>query len=262
DRELRSLVYKTSGGEDRYILVRNAGTNTIGQMETYRIDPNSCLPISKSEIHEFHSQSHEFFLWHDPANPNRVLVYMAMWTGGLPDPEHPGLYVPDLIVLAVTDEETGEVLPRPRVLAGFSLHEVGGPPLDEKPDATGLFSDGRFLDFSEQKNRSGRAGNFQNREQNKLHSMSVTDDGERVYVAGTTAGFYVLDSEAIAHNTDAALAAGTAGCNQRSTIVSADGVIDGGKLVPLANDCVHMVFNNDPGLKAFLASNAPPQAKA
>ncbi len=56
--------------------------------------------------------------------------------------------------------------------------------------------------------------------------MSVTDDGERVYVAGTTAGFYVLDSEAIAHHTDAELAAGTAGCNQRSTIVSANGVID------------------------------------
>ncbi|HZL93813.1 MAG TPA: hypothetical protein VFB99_09220, partial [Vicinamibacterales bacterium] len=33
DRELRSLVYKTSRGEDRYILVRNAGTNT-GSMGT------------------------------------------------------------------------------------------------------------------------------------------------------------------------------------------------------------------------------------
>ena len=124
--------------------------------------------------------------------------------------------------MAVTDENTGEVLPKPKMLATFSLQEVGGPPLDERPDATGLFSDGRFLDFSELKNRAGQAGNFQNHEQNKLHSMSVTDDGERVYVAGTTAGFYVLDSEAIAHHTDAALAAGTAGCNQRSTIVSAE----------------------------------------
>ena len=92
--------------------------------------------------------------------------------------------------------------------------------------------------------------------------MSVTDDGERAYVAGTTAGFYVLDTEAIAHHTDAELAAGTAGCNQRSTIVSADGVIDPSKLPALANDCVHMVVNNDPGLKAFLASNASAQAKA
>ena len=50
DRELRSLVYKTSRGEDRYILVRNAGTNTIGRMETYRIDMNTCLPIAKSEV--------------------------------------------------------------------------------------------------------------------------------------------------------------------------------------------------------------------
>jgi hypothetical protein len=262
ERELRSLVYKTSRGEDRYIMIRNAGTNTIGRMETHRIDPATCQSISKSETTDFHAQSHEFFLWHDPANPNRVLVYMAIWTGGLPDPEHPGLKVPDLIAMAVTDEDTGEVLARPRVLAGFTLQEVGGPPIDEKPDATGLFADGRFLDFSDLKNRSDRPGNFQNRQQNRLHSMSVTDDGERVYVAGTTAGFYILDSEAIAHHKDAELAAGTAGCNTRSTIVSPDGVIDAARLPALANDCLHMVVNDDPGLKAFLTSNASAQAKA
>jgi hypothetical protein len=72
----------------------------------------------------------------------------------------------------------------------------------------------------------------------------------------------VLDSEAIASHKDAALAAGMAGCNLRSTIVSADGVIDASKLPAVANDCVHMVVNNDPGLKAFLASNAPAQARA
>ena len=173
DRELRSLVYRTTRGEDRYLLVRNAGTNTIGRMETYRIDPNTCLPSFKSETNDFHSQSHEFFLWHDPANANRVLVYMTNWTGGLPDPENPGLKVPDAIVMAVTDEQTGEVLARPRMLAGFTLAEVGGPPIDERPDATGLFSDGRFLDFSDSKNGFGQAGNFQNREQNRLHSLSV-----------------------------------------------------------------------------------------
>src|SRR5688572_30264929 len=100
DRELRSLVYKTSRGEDRYILVRNAGTSTLGRMETYRIDMNTCLPTGKSEVVDFYSQSHEFFLWHDPANPNRVLVYMTNWTGGVPDPSSPGLKVPDLLVLA------------------------------------------------------------------------------------------------------------------------------------------------------------------
>jgi hypothetical protein len=262
DRELRALVFKTSRGEDRYVLVRNGGTNTIGRMETYRINPDTCLPISKSEVYDFHAQSHEFFLWHDPANPNRILAYTTIWTAGIPDPEHPGLRIPDAMVMAVTDEDTGEVLMKPRVLASFALQDVGGPPIDERPDATGLFSDGRFLDFSELKNRAGRPGNFQNREQNRLHSLSVSDDGERVYVAGTTAGFYILNSEAIAHHKDAEVAAGTAGCNQRATIVSTDGTLDAAKLPGVANDCLHMVVNDDPGLKAYLASNASPTAKA
>ena len=127
-------------------------------METFRIDPNTCLPISKSETTDFHAQSHEFYLWHDPANSNRILVYMAIWTGGVPDPENPGLKVPDLVVMAITDEKTGEVLPKAQMLAGFTLQEVGGPPIDERPDATGLFSDGRFLDFSDPKNRAARRG--------------------------------------------------------------------------------------------------------
>jgi hypothetical protein len=262
DRELRALVYTTTGGQGRYILVRNGGTNTLGRMETYRIDMNTCLPISKSEVYDFHAQSHEFFLWHDPANPNRILAYTTIWTSGLPDPDNPGLRIPDLVVMSVTDEDTGEVLPKPRVLAAFSLNEVGGPPINEKPDPTGLFSDGRFLDFSNLKNKAGQPGNFQNQEQNRLHSVSVTDDGERVYVAGTTAGFYVIDSEAVAHHKNSELAAGTAGCNMRSTIISVDGVIDAAKLPSIADDCLHMVVNNDPGLKAYLASKASPQAKA
>src|SRR5215472_14200694 len=40
DRELRGLVYKTSSGQDRYLMVRNGGTNTIGWMQTYGIDMN------------------------------------------------------------------------------------------------------------------------------------------------------------------------------------------------------------------------------
>ena len=158
DRELRALVHRTSSGQDRFILVRNAGTNTLGRMETYQIDPNTCLPTGKSEVWDFHAQSHEFFLWHDPANPNRILAYMTNWTGGVPDPENPGLKVPDLMALAVTDAATGEMLPKPKLLAGFTLQEVGGPPIDERADATGLFSDGRFADFSDSKNALGPGG--------------------------------------------------------------------------------------------------------
>ena len=262
DRELRAMVYTTTTGQERYLLVRNGGTNTAGKMDSYRIDPNTCQVQSKSTTHDFHSQSHEFFLWHDPVNANRVLVYMTIWTSGTPDPDNPGLRIPDMIVLAVTDESTGEMLDKPKVLAGFSLQDAGGPPLNERPDPTGLFSDGRFLDFSELKNREGRAGNFQNAEQNKLHSVSVTADGERVYVAGTTAGFYVINSESIAHHRDAELGAGSAACNPRTTIVAPDGSMDAAKLPMVANDCLHMVVNDDPGLKAYLASGVSAQAKA
>src|SRR5678815_3644461 len=112
DRELRALLYNTSSGQERFILIRNGGTNNIGRMITYQIDRNTCLPTGQSEITDFHAQSHEFFLWHDPVNPNRVLVFMTIWTSGLPDPDNPGLYIPDAYVLAITDEKTGEMLPK------------------------------------------------------------------------------------------------------------------------------------------------------
>ena len=82
--------------------------------------------------------------------------YVTNWTGGVPDAEHPGLKMPDALVMAITDESTGEMLPKAKFLAGFSLQDVGGPPINEKPDATGLFSDGRFLDFGALRSRSGR----------------------------------------------------------------------------------------------------------
>ena len=257
DRELRSLVYKTSRGEDRYILVRNAGTNTIGRMETYRIDMNTCLPTAKSEITDFGGQSHEFFLWHDPANSNRVLVYMTNWTSGLPDPDHPGLKTPDLTVLAVTDEDTGEMLPKAKVLASFTLQEVGGPPVNEKPDATGSVLR-RTLSGFQRFQESRRAAPEISRTTSRtafIRRRSWMTASECMWPAPRP-GFYVLDSEAVAHHRNAELAAGTAGCNQRSTIVSDGGVIDAAKLPALANDCVHMVVNNDPGLKAYLASSA------
>ena len=129
DRELRSLVYTDSSGEEGQILVRNGGTRTEGTLITYEVDMETCLPIRESETYDFNGPSHEFFLWHDPANPYRVLVYVAMFSGaGLPDPANPDLRIPDAIVLGVTDEDTGKMLRHPQVLAGFSLQEVGGPP--------------------------------------------------------------------------------------------------------------------------------------
>lgn len=263
DRELRSLVYATADGEDRQILVRNGGTRTEGTLITYEVDMDTCLPTRESETYNFFGPSHEFFLWHDPANPRRVLVYVAMFSGaGLPDPANPGLTIPDAIVLGLTDEDSGEMLQHPEVLAGFSLQAVGGPPLDELPDETGLFGDGRFADFSAKTSLSGRPGNNQESQKNMLHSLSVSDDGERVYVAGGHAGFYVLNSAAIAHARNEDLVAGRAGCTNRSTAVSAAGGLDASLLGEIASDCLHMVVNDDPGLRAFLESDASDAAKA
>jgi hypothetical protein len=261
DRELRSLVYTTSGGQDRQIMIRNGGTDSIGREIVYDIDPNTCLVKSTSGVYDFGGQSHEFYLWHDPKNPNRILVYMTIWTPAVPDPHDPSLRVADLYVMAITDEKTGDILKDPRINATFTLQDAGGPRINERPDATGLYSDGRFIDYSVNQNLWGQAGFFNKVEQNKLHSISVSNDGERAYVSGTTSGFYVLNTEAIANHTDADLAAGKAGCNLRTTVVATETGVDASKLAGLANDCVHMIVNDDPGLKAYLASNAPPEAK-
>jgi hypothetical protein len=262
DRELRSIVYTTSGGLDRQILVRNGGTNSIGREMVYDIDTNTCLVKSVSDVYNFGGQSHEFYLWHDPVNSNRVLVYVTIQTPGIPDPNHPGLVLPDLYVFAVTDEATGDVLKQPTIVGTFTLQDAAGPRYNEKPDATGLFSDGRFIDYSNNKDLYGRPGNTVKQEANSLHSISVSNDGERAYAAGRTAGFYVLNTEGIAHHKDADLGAGNAGCNLHTTIAAtAAAGVDASKLPDIANDCVHMVINDDPGLKAYLASNAPPEAK-
>ena len=93
---------------------------------------------------------------------------------------------------------------------------------------------------------------------NNIHSGTLSDDGERFYVAGTTAGFYILDTAAIAKNSNADLASGRA-CNLRSSNAWVDGkvgsVIDVKKLPAVAKDCIHPVLNSDPGVLAMLNSH-------
>ncbi len=265
DREIRALVYDSSAGR-RMLMVRNATAGQDGRLQAFAIDPDTCLPTFGSNEFVFGGQSHEFYLWHDPDNSNRVLVSVSMFSGaGRPDPNNPGGSIADLIVLAVTDENSGAILPDPQVVATFSLQDVGGPVLREAPDATGLFSDGRFPDFSNNVDSFGRPGAVQTEQRNQNHSNSVSDDGERIYVAVSTAGFFILDSSAVAHSTNEALISETAGCNKRSTNVYVGGVIGGdvdpAKLAEVANDCIHMVINDDPGVQALLASAAPDAVK-
>jgi hypothetical protein len=146
------------------------------------------------------------------------------------------------VITAITDEKTGLVLKEPQFIASFTLEDIGGPVRNERPDATGLFSSGRFVDYRRLTDEWGRPGAAQVSMVNNLHSGTMSDDGERFYAASTTAGMFILDTEAIARHTNAEIASGTV-CNQRSSNAWMDekvgGVVDVKKLPAVAADCVH-----------------------
>lgn len=247
DRELRPYNYTSTDGADRMLMVRSAATGTGGDVIAYTLDPETCLPVDGGATAEG-VLAHEFYLWHDPRNANRLLV-LSQTYGSQDD---------DLVVTAITDETTGRVLEQPLFLASFTLENVGGPVRNERPDATGLFPGGRFADYRHLTDQWERPGASQTSQVNSLHSGTMSDDGERFYVAGTTAGVYILNTERIANNTNAQLASGSV-CRQRSTNVWVDGriggVVDVRTLPEVADDCVHPVLNSDPGVLAMLRSD-------
>jgi hypothetical protein len=253
DRELRPYTYTSTDGVERMLMVRAAATGTGGDVITYTMDPATCLPLDDGALAPG-VLAHEFYLWHDPDNSNRFLVISQTY----------GSQEEDLIFTAITDENTGEVLRAPLLVASFTLEEIGGPVRDEVPDETGLYSDGRFTDYSRLTDQWGRPGAAQRTQGNDLHSGSLSDDGERFYAAGGTAGMYVLNTELVANSTNADLAAGNV-CNQASTNVWVDGEIGGlidiAMLPRVAQDCVHPVLNSDPGVLAMLQSDLSDQQK-
>jgi hypothetical protein len=127
----------------------------------------------------------------------------------------------------------------------------------ELPDENGLYADGRFPDFSDLTDQWGRPGASQRSEGNDLHSGSMSNDGERFYVAGGTAGFYILDTTFVANHTNAELVAGKV-CNIHSTNAwkneEVGSLVDVTKLPEVADDCVHPILNSDEGVNAMLTS--------
>ncbi len=244
DRELRPYNYTSTDGTERMLMVRSAATGTGGDVITYTLDPDTCLPTDDGAVAD-HVQAHEFYLWHDPENPNRLIVVSQTY----------GAQDEDLVFTAITDENTGEVLAEPLFLAAYTVETIGGPPRNELPGEHGLYEDGRFVDYTHLTDQWGRPGSAQPSQVNNIHSGMLSDDGERFYAAGTTLGMFIFNTESIARNSNAALISGEV-CNTRSTNVwtgDPGGVVDVARLPLVAQDCVHPVLNSDPGVLAMLA---------
>ncbi len=258
DSIMSARLFTKANGQETIIVMRDISTDD-GGLWTYELNPADCSVVKSAKGLEHGGDLHEMGMWIDPKNPYRTLVATAASGGaGRPDPNRPGKITSDLRIHAVTDERTGELLPQPTTLAQFTLQDVGGPTRGERPDATGLFRDGRFPDYTGVINYNGQPIANPTQQNNVSHQVTWSADGKRIYVAHGLAGFYVMNTEAIPANTDAALAAMTAPCNFESTNIFRGGVIgaevDPGQLPKVANDCMHMVVNDDPGVKAMAAA--------
>jgi hypothetical protein len=258
DSIMSARLYRKADGSETIVVARDISTDE-GGLWVYEVNPANCSVIGAAEGFEYGGDMHEMGMWIDPKNPLRTLIVASAWnSAGRPDPHRPGKLNPDIRVHAITDERTGNMLPQPITLAHFTLQDVGGPVRDERPDPTGLFSDGRFPNYTGVISYEGQPVAYPNTQGNLAHQVTFAADGKRIYVAHGVAGLYILNAEAIVNNTDATLAAGTAGCNWESTNVYRDGVIggeiDATRLPLVANDCLHMVVHDDPGMKTIAAS--------
>ena len=272
DRELRAAKYTSTDGVDRILLTRNATTGTADDIIVYQMDAETCLPLTAG-VRGANTLAHEYFLWQDPKNPNRWLTVSQTYGGNVST--HPdgttGSRPVDLIIAAITDENTGLVLEAPVVLANWSISIQGGPRRDGTSAHYGLTGglqiDGRFANYSALRDQWNRAGGSQTTQGNYLHSGYLSDDGERFYAAGGTAGMFILNTEKITNNSNAAIISGAA-CKRTSTNVWVGGANpsqmtapngwqhDPAKLLELVNDCVHNVLIDDPSVQAMLTSGA------
>ena len=110
DRELRPYNYRSTDGKQRMLMVRSAATGTGGDVITYTVDPKTCLPTDQGWTAKG-VLAHEFYLWHDLKNPNRLLV-LSQTYGSQPE---------DLVVTAITDEKTGRSTQGTAVPGGLHL---------------------------------------------------------------------------------------------------------------------------------------------
>jgi hypothetical protein len=136
------------------------GSSGVNILQIWDI-ANCRNPVLRSTIDYGAVSPHEFFLWRDPKQPNRALVYQTL-------PNGPS----QLRVIDVSDKQN------PTMIATWDLTEFGVPRNEPASEANQFIAQG-----------------------NSLHSISVADDGGRVWLAQMDAGFLILDSTRIAAQT-------------------------------------------------------------
>ena len=114
---------------------------------------------------------HEFFLWRDPVRPDRFLIFASVNSSE-----------PSLRVFEIVNPPHGPIPTDP--IATFTL--APAVPFMEDVDPF-RYRDDNF--FFEPKPTS---------QTNSLHSMSVSRNGSRVYMANSQAGYFVIDSSLLA----------------------------------------------------------------
>ena len=128
-------------------------------------------PVLTGTISLGASTPHEFFLWRDPVNSGRFLIYASVNSDE-----------PSLRVYEVLNPPHGSLSATP--VATFTLSPA--VPATE-PVAPSDYADDNFV-FTTKPTTQG----------NSLHSMSIPGDGKRVYMANSDGGYFILDSSRLA----------------------------------------------------------------
>jgi hypothetical protein len=122
------------------------------------------------------ARPHEFFVWLDPNDPARILLYVS-FSGG---DDVPDLRVYE--VLNAPDPTNADTISTP--IATFTLD----PAIPREREIDPERWDPDHFVFTERPDTQNT----------RLHSMSVSQDGTRVYMANLGAGFFILDSSPLA----------------------------------------------------------------
>lgn len=160
-------------------------------------DISNCeQPVHKARLDMGAERPHEMFLWRDPANPSRALVYVSMSNN-----------VPELRVFDITGIAAGPSLgtipAMTKQIASYTLTLLndgitpsGIPIVEPINPATQEFGPAQFPFAGPPFNVNPPTS-----QGNGLHSMSVSDDGTRTFMAGSSSGHYIVDSTAVANGT-------------------------------------------------------------